>query len=383
LDGPAASGSTLLTSVLKRDGMEYENLFKLGTLQYTGRKGGRALGAQEFAITETTTLQDLIDFITSSSGIQTTTSDSQNPLMASENRIPGETAELSLGGSIQDGVIRIVSNTGEQNALEIDLGAFRQTDVSGNLTTPNLAFGVVQEAQGQSAVSDFVVYDSLGMPINVRVTAALESRTDEQTIYRWYADSAGNQSASGTGIAVGTGLLRFDGNGNFVNASQDELAIERSGIPSVSPLRFTLDFSQITGLATEKATLAATRQDGSAPGVLNSFVVGEDGTIRGAFSNGVTRDLGQVQLARFANPMGLEARGLNLYARGVNTGLPVQGAPGENGIGSVIGGALELSNTDMGRDLVELVLASTQYRGNSRVITTSQQLLDELLNLRR
>ena len=72
-----------------------------------------------------------------------------------------------------------------------------------------------------------------------------------------------------------------------------------------------------------------------------------------------------------------------MYAKGVNTGLPVQGRPGENGIGSVIGGALELSNTDIGGDLVELVLASTQYRGNSRVITTSQQLLDELLNIRR
>ena len=107
------------------------------------------------------------------------------------------------------------------------------------------------------------------------------------------------------------------------------------------------------------------------------------GTISGVFSNGVTRDLGALQLARFANPAGLEARGLNVYAQGVNTGLPVEGSPGESGIGSVIGGALELSNTDIGKDLVQLVLASTQYRGNSRVITTSQQLIDELLNLRR
>ena len=78
-----------------------------------------------------------------------------------------------------------------------------------------------------------------------------------------------------------------------------------------------------------------------------------------------------------------EAEHVEGFDKGVNTGLPVQGAPGENGIGGVIGGALELSNTDIGKDLVELVMASTQYRGNSRVITTSQQLLDELLNLRR
>ncbi len=383
LDGPTINSNTLLTNVLKRDGLTYQNAFQIGTLSYSGRKGARSLGVQELQITETSTVQDLIDFIESSSGIQSVQLDSQHPIPASENRIPGETGTLTPGGYIHDGAIRFVSNTGELNALEIDLTAFRVEDELGNVSTPNLAFGVRQEAQGQSAASDFVVYDSLGVPINVRVTATLENRTDEQTIYRWYADSPQNQPVSGTNVSVGTGLLYFDGNGSFVSATNDKIAIERTGLPSVSPLQFNLDFGLVSGLATQESSLAATRQDGSEPGVLNSYVVGEDGTIRGVFSNGVSRDLGQLQLARFANPVGLESRGLNLYAKGINTGLPVLGAPGESGIGSVIGGALELSNTDIGRDLVELVLASTQYRGNSRVITTSQQLLDELLNLRR
>ena len=203
-------------------------------------------------------------------------------------------------------------------------------------------------------------------------------------MYRWYADSPENQEGSdGTNVAVGTGLLRFDGNGSFIGATNSTIAVSRDEIPSVSPLQFEIDFNLVSGLATEEATLAATRQDGSEPGVLNSYVIGENGTISGVFSNGVTRDLGALQLARFANPAGLEARGLNVYAQGVNTGLPVQGSPGENGIGGVIGGALELSNTDIGQDLVELVLASTQYRGNSRVITATQELIDELLNLSR
>lgn len=383
LDGPDANSSTLLTNVLKREGLSFSNAFELGTLSYSGRKGGRSLGTKEFEITETTTLQDFIDFIEVSSGIQTVQLDSQNPLIASENNIPGETGDLVPGGTIENGALRFVSNTGELNALEIDLAAFRINTRDGGVASPNLGFGTVQEGVGQSAASDFIVYDSLGVPINVRVTATLESRTDEQTIYRWYADSPENQPLSGSNVAVGTGLLRFDGNGSFIGASNSTVAINRNNIPSVSPLQFELDFNSVSGLATQEATLAATRQDGSEPGVLNSYVVGEDGTIRGVFSNGVTRDLGALQLARFANPAGLEARGLNVYARGVNTGLPVQGSPGESGIGSVIGGALELSNTDIGRDLVELVLASTQYRGNSRVITTSQQLIDELLNLRR
>lgn len=97
----------------------------------------------------------------------------------------------------------------------------------------------------------------------------------------------------------------------------------------------------------------------------------------------MSRDLGKIRLARFTNPEGLEQRGQNLYAQGINTGLPIEGSPGENGIGGVVSGALELSNTDIGSDLVNLVLASTQYRSNSRVISATQQLFDELLNIRR
>ena len=383
LDGPGVSSNTLLTDVLRRDGLVYDQLFTEGTLSYTGRKGDRTLGTKGLEITETSTIQDLLDFIEDASGIQSFQVDSQNPIPSSDNNIVGETGTLTPGAFIQDGSIRVVSNNGESSAIEIDLSSFRLENELGGITTPNLGFGVLQEAVGQSAATDFVVFDSLGVPISVRVTATLEERSDEATIYRWYADSPDNSEPGQTDIAVGTGLIQFDGNGNFVTATESTIAINRLGVPSVTPLQFELDFSLVSGLATDEATLAATRQDGSEPGVLNSFIVGEDGTLSGVFSNGISRDLGSLQLARFANPVGLEARGLNLYAEGVNTGLPVTGAPGENGIGSVIGGALELSNTDIGSDLVELVLASTQYRGNSRVITTTQELIDELLNLSR
>ena len=383
LNGPTINSNTLLTNVLKREGNTYQNLFSEGTLSYSGRKGGRAMGQKDFEITSTSTVQELIDFIEDSSGIQTSQLDAQNPIPVSNNRIPGETGTLVPGGSIKDGAIRFVSNTGELNALNIDLTAFRLTTADGVVSVPNLAFGTRQEAVGQSAASDFIVYDSLGIPVTVRVTAALESRTNGETVYRWYADSPDNQPLTGTNVSIGTGLIKFDGNGNFVSTTNDRIAINRTDVPSVSPLQFNIDFSSVSGLASPKASLAATRQDGSEPGVLNNFVVGEDGRVRGVFSNGITRDLGKLQLARFANPAGLEGRGLNLYAAGINTGLPIQGGPGENGIGTVVGGALELSNTDIGNDLIRLVLASTQYRGNSRVITTSQQLIDELLNLRR
>jgi len=383
LDGPTINSGSRLVDVVKRDGFNFETVFTEGTLTYTGQKGGRSLGTGSFTVTSTTTVQDYIDFIEAASGIQIAQADSANPIPTSDNRIPGETGNLVPGGYISNGAIRFVSNNGEENALTIDLTAFRMEDEQGKVTVPNLAFGSIQKAAGTSAATDFLVYDSLGVPINVRVTAVLEERTDSETVYRWYADSPGNQPSSGHDISVGTGLVQFDGNGNFVSATNSRINVQRNDVPSATPLQFDLDFSSVSGLATAEASLAATRQDGSAPGILNSFVVGEDGRIRGVFSNGVTRDLGQLVLARFSNPVGLEQRGNNLYSQGINSGLPVQGSPGENGIGTIVGGALELSNTDMGQDLVDLVLASTHYRSNSRVITATQQLFDELLNIRR
>jgi flagellar hook protein FlgE len=383
LDGPKIAPNTLLTNVVRRDGLDYENLFVEGELSFAGRKGGRALAEKNFTVTDTSTVQDLLDFMTDSLGIQTSVDDNLGNMPNSVNNIPGDTSTLTPGVVIDGGRIRFVSNNGVDNALSIGLSAFQLTDVDGNVTTPSLSFGSVQEAVGQSAVTDFVAYDSLGIPIDLRVTAVLEGRSGVNTTYRWFADSSDNDPTTGSEISVGTGLITFDGEGNFIAASNSTVSVDRRNVPSASPLEFELDFSNMSGLAASESSLAASRQDGSSAGKLTSYLIGEDGVIRGVFSNGVTRDLGQVQLARFANPSGLEQRGQNLYAQGVNSGLPVQGGPGADGIGSVVAGAVELSNTDIGENLIDLVLATTQYRGNSRVISTAQQLLDELLNLRR
>ncbi len=383
LDGPEVDSNTLLVNVLKRDGLDYENLFEEGTLEFTPTKGGRTLGTQEFEITSTSTVQDLLDFMQEALGIQTSIDDPLNPIPNSLNNIPGETGTLAAGVSIQDGQIRVVSNNGVDNALDIDLSGFRIRTTGGDLLTPNLSFGDIQDAVGQSAVADFIAYDTLGIPMNVRLTAVLESITDSSTVYRWYADSADNSPLTGADISIGTGLVTFDGEGNLIGTSNSTVTIERRNLPSSDPLEFDLDFSQVSGLATENSSLAAARQDGSPAGTLNSFIIGEDGIIRGVFTSGVTRDLGALRLSRFANPSGLVQRGQNLFSQGVNSGLPIEGDPNTQGLGSIIAGAVELSNTDIGKNLIDLVLATTQYRGNARVITAAQQMLDELLNLRR
>lgn len=387
LDGPKVGSNTRLVDMIRRQGVvDSQNLFSTGTLSFQAKKGGRTLDAKEFTITDDSTLGDLVDFMNDAMGIQNSASGESNPIPPSQNGLPGATTDtISAGYTItEDGQIRFVSNNGIDNALEIGLSAFTLTDTNGLVTTPNLGFGTVQEAKGTSTVADFVAYDSLGIGMNVRVTTVLEQKTDSATVYRWFADSADNEPRNGEPtIAVGTGLITFDGEGNFVSSTNSNVSILREQGPSASPLEFNLDFSKVSGLASDRASLAAARQDGSPAGKLTSFIIGEDGLIRGVFSSGVTRDLGQIRLARFANSAGLEQRGQNMFAQGVNSGLPVIADPGDQGVGALVAGATELSNTDIGRNLIDLVLATTQYRGNSRVISTAQELLDELLNLRR
>lgn len=381
-DGPKINSATRLTDVLRRVGNTYQQMFQEGELSFAHEKGGRGLGEKDFTITANTTVSELMTFMDQASGIFAPGDDSLNPIPSSINRIPGESGTLSPGISIVDGRIRVVSNNGVENAISISPGSFELVDSNGVLSQPNLAFGTVQEAIGQSAITDFVAYDTLGIPMNVRITTVLESRDGQNTTYRWFAESPENDPLIGNDIGVGTGLITFDGEGAFVTTSNDRVSIERSSIPSASPLEFDLDFTAMSGLASNEPSITTARQDGSPAGTLTSFSIGEDGIVNGSFSNGSTRHLGQVILARFANPEGLEQRGDNTYALAANAGLSFSEA-GQDGAGSLIAGAVELSNTDIGRNLIDLVLASTLYRGNSRVITTAQQLLDELLNLRR
>ncbi|MBX7072852.1 MAG: flagellar hook-basal body complex protein [Pirellulales bacterium] len=376
LDGPAVNFNTLLTNVVQRNANDgYDSPFKEGVLEFKGSKAEREINPpKQFTITGTSTVLDLITFMEESLGIQRSTA---------ANGIPEDISGLAPGGTLNNGRIRLVGNNGKGNAIEISTADFTLTPSTGTVSQPNLSFGSTQKAVGESATADFLVYDSLGIPLNVRLTAVLESRNATTTTYRWFADSADNDPTSGVQTAVGSGLVTFDGKGNLIPGGTATISIDRSHIASDKPLSFTLDFSNVSGLASKVSSLQVTRQDGQPPGKLTNYIIDESGRMRGVFDNGFERDLGQMRLARFANNTGLEARGQNMYAGGVNSGLPVQGNPGQEGIGQVVGGAVELSNTDIGKNLIDLILASTQYRGNARVITAAQQLLDELLNLRR
>ncbi|HET6561862.1 MAG TPA: flagellar hook-basal body complex protein [Marmoricola sp.] len=116
---------------------------------------------------------------------------------------------------------------------------------------------------------------------------------------------------------------------------------------------------------------------------LTSYNIGSDGKIRGIFDDGVQRELGQVAMADFNNPMGLEKVGETSFRASANSGQPELGVASEGRLGTLIGGALEMSNVDLAAEFTNLILAQRGFQASSRVITTSDSVLEELVNIKR
>ncbi|MCH7751039.1 MAG: flagellar hook-basal body complex protein [Planctomycetes bacterium] len=382
LDGPNAETGTNLVDLVVRNGETYvENFFEPGSLSFTADKDGVALASKELTITTTTTVQELVDFMRDAMGI-----DTQSDVPA----VPFPAINGAPGISLTNGKIVITSNLGEENAIEVPLSAFRlQPTGATTAQTLPISFSETQAADGPGTSTEMMVFDSLGLPLKVRITTTLETKNPNSTVYRWYATSAESEPLSGVSTVVGDGLLEFDSNGDLTSATQNRISVQRNITASESPLEVVLDFSKIRSLgATDSqgnpiSSLNVISQDGFSPGVLTNFNITEEGIIQGQFSNGAQRIVGQIVMARFSNNSGLQQVGDSLFDVGVNSGDPILGVPGAEGIGSLSAGAVELSNTDIGRNLIELILASTQYRGGARVITATQELLDELLALQR
>jgi flagellar hook protein FlgE len=130
-------------------------------------------------------------------------------------------------------------------------------------------------------------------------------------------------------------------------------------------------------------SVAALAQDGAAMGTLQSFTLNGDGTLIGVFSNGLKNALGKVALANFNNPPGLEKVGGSLYRDTVNSGVANVGQPGANGRGQLASGTLEMSNVDLAQEFTNLIVAQRGFQANSKVITASDELLQDLVNLKR
>jgi flagellar hook protein FlgE len=211
------------------------------------------------------------------------------------------------------------------------------------------------------------VYDSLGV---------LHSLTIDFT-----HNGAGSWgwAASGSG-ATGTGTVTFDADGQYQSGSG---TITVPGTGGAAATVFDMDLSGMTQLAAANDT-SVVSQDGLAAGSFSGFyVTPETGEIYGTYSNGMQELIGQLGVSTFVNPAGLLRNGQNLYQIGVNSGDPAIGTAGVGDRGSIAAGYLEGSNVDLAQEFTNMILAQRGFQASSRVITTSDEIIQELVNLKR
>ncbi|MDR2183947.1 MAG: flagellar hook-basal body complex protein, partial [Clostridiales bacterium] len=154
--------------------------------------------------------------------------------------------------------------------------------------------------------------------------------------------------------------------------------------PPPGPLQLVLNFAALTQMADATSSPIGHDMDGLAMGTLIGLSVGPDGIITGTYSNGQAFALWQIAVARFANPAGLESVGNNMFAQTINSGrFDNIGFPPGAISSSILGGTLEMSNVDLAAEFTEMITTQRGFQANSRVITTSDEILQELVNLRR
>ncbi len=351
-------------------------LFTAGeTFDLSGVKGGRDLPAASFTVTPTSTLGDLMGFYQQGLGI--------------DSAVPLNPAAPTAGAVVESDAtdptsarIVIVGNTGTENALALPANAFRT--VAGNspftFADGNNAAGFTSDPTGESVHTSFVAYDSLGTPITVGLTAVLESKANTGNTWRFFVQSPDDTD---TDLALGNGTLTFDNSGKMIASTGTSMNVDRANTGATTPMTISLDFNSMTSLTSRDSELVMTEQDGSPIGSLTDYSVGVDGMITGSFSNGLTRTLGKVALATFNNPQGLTDMGGGMYKTSSNSGVPIVSGPLTLGAGAIKSGALEMSNVDLSEEFINLIIASTGFSASSRVITTSDQLITELLNTTR
>ncbi|MFD1505484.1 flagellar hook protein FlgE [Georgenia yuyongxinii] len=209
------------------------------------------------------------------------------------------------------------------------------------------------------------VYDAAG---NSRSLELVFTKTVPPTVAGAASEWAISTTDS-TGAAI-TGTIAFGGDGALVSAV----------LPAVDGVNVT--FAELTGYA-KLTTVEAASQDGKGAGTLQSFSMNADGTLIGSFSNGFKEPVGQIALANFANAAGLEKAGGTAFRSTVNSGDAQVGVGGTGGRGALTSRALEMSNVDLSQEFTNLIIAQRGFQAGSRVITTSDELLQELVNLKR
>jgi flagellar hook protein FlgE len=270
-----------------------------------------------------------------------------------DGRLTSPDGSLVQGWGAVDGVI---ADGGQIGDIRLPLEA-----ISPGVATTAATMGgnlPSDAAVGAKLVRDVEVFDASGAARSLTLTFT-------KSAAGW--DVAGVDSAA-PGTTVTAALT-------FANGAQTS-----AGTMTVNGV--DIDLSKVSGFAS-LTSVATTAKDGRAAGKLESYTLSKDGTLIGSFSNGASQALARVVLATFTNPSGLEKAGSSSYRATFNSGDVQIGAPGADGFGSLTSGALEMSNVDLSQEFTNLIVAQRGFQANARIITTSDEVLQELTNLKR
>jgi flagellar hook protein FlgE len=283
----------------------------------------------------------------------------------------------NVGGSGLDLTNRAITAGGTQT---FTISGFSPTTQSASVTP--------------STTSDYsssvTVYDSLGQShvVNVYFRKSYTTASPQTSVWEYHAQLSASDSATGTDVDVAAGYLTFNDSGTLISGG-DPIPISFDFSNGASPNQpIDLVFgSQSGGGTTTQYPIASTTdfqtQDGYPPGTLTSISVNTEGVMSGTYSNGQIIDLYQITLANFNNPQGLTRMGVNLYSETLESGVPYTNAPGEGGLGNINSNSLEQSNVDLATEFVKMIVAERGYQANSKVITTTDEMLQELMQIKR
>jgi len=310
-------------------------------------------------------------------------------------RVQGFPADTTGALTAQPGDLLVGTASATPRPTEnIQVKANLQADAT-ILTDPVTGLVIPFDPANPNSTSNFstsmTVYDSLGSPHGVQVFF----HKSAAGTWDWHAMTDGGGLTGGTPgtlTQIADGTLTFDTEGRLSTSTQNA-TFSFNPIGAVDPQPLTFNYGDAiatggTGLlgVTQFASPSASTfigQDGFGSGQLASIRIDPTGNINGVFTNGQTRVLGQVAVAGFSGPDRLERVGGNLYQQTQASGQPVIGAPGAGGRASIISGSLEQSNVDLAEQFVRLIAAQRAFQANSKTITTADQLLSELIALKR
>jgi flagellar hook protein FlgE len=296
-------------------------------------------------------------------------------LTAADTAVAGKTGNsITISADVEDGDLRF-SGSGFDGGMDgTGTGGATGSDILANVTD-NGSGGYTLQLERRTPPSTAAYVDAaIDIATSNTLGDSLSLNFDTWT-QNTYANNG--QAATGTETA-GEREITFGWESDIPGATD---------FGSTEPQTISFDFTpSSTSNSTQSAGASETYylyQDGSPRGTLQSLDIAQDGTITGQFSNGTLRTLGAVVLVNFANPAALERQGENLWVQTLNSGEPVTNRPGQGGLGDVESGALEQSNVDLANEFVKMINYQRAFQANSKTISTTDQMLAELIQLKR